>query len=462
MRGFPALEKSQSHRVRRWDALVLGGALPGLIASIALARRGCRVLMLEDSRTARSYAGLREPFHLCGAGAEGILGAALRGLGLPLIDQRRFRTTPEPLQVVTPEARIRLDAAAGAAAELARWGLASAELAQTLMESLETAARLEREALLGPEIVQTGRRRAFGWARGRATDPKSQRGVPEALERAAPPVQQLCAALLGALGNHGAAEASSEARARLLGSALETAVRVVGEEDGLRGMLQRRAEGLHVDRRLIEGPLRLVSVAGQPGLDSPVSEEVWTGRALVLNASRSALQDAFEGELPHFLQADPGRDRRQLAHFRAPQERLPEGMGDRLVVLHPASLASGDSKWVRVRVFPGTRGMSEIVASTDAAADVDRSELLDNSVRALLPFCHDWLEAQPLPRTSWDSDLWLPETKSNAGWPRVGALRVSNRPSVYSLERGSLAALGSEGDLLLGWRGGDAIAAALS
>ena len=182
MRGFPALEKSQSHRVRRWDALVLGGALPGLIASIALARRGCRVLMLEDSRTARSYAGLREPFHLCGAGAEGILGAALRGLGLPLIDQRRFRTTPEPLQVVTPEARIRLDAAAGAAAELARWGLASAELAQTLMESLETAARLEREALLGPEIVQTGRRRAFGWARGRATDPKSQRGVPEALE----------------------------------------------------------------------------------------------------------------------------------------------------------------------------------------------------------------------------------------------------------------------------------------
>ena len=123
MRGFPALEKSQSHRVRRWDALVLGGALPGLIASIALARRGCRVLMLEDSRTARSYAGLREPFHLCGAGAEGILGAALRGLGLPLIDQRRFRTTPEPLQVVTPEARIRLDAAAGAAAAV---GAASA------------------------------------------------------------------------------------------------------------------------------------------------------------------------------------------------------------------------------------------------------------------------------------------------------------------------------------------------
>ena len=87
MRGFPALEKSQSHRVRRWDALVLGGALPGLIASIALARRGCRVLMLEDSRTARSYAGLREPFHLCGAGAEGILGSVEFQIQLPEVIQ---------------------------------------------------------------------------------------------------------------------------------------------------------------------------------------------------------------------------------------------------------------------------------------------------------------------------------------------------------------------------------------
>ena len=462
MRGFPALEKSQSHRVRRWDALVLGGALPGLIASIALARRGCRVLLLEDLRTARSYSGLREPFHLCGVSAEGILGAALRGMGLPLIDQRRFRNTPEPLQIVTPEARIRLDSAAGAAAELSRWGFANSETAQALMESLATAATLEREALLGSEVVQGGRRRAFAWARSRATDPTSPRGVPEVLGRAAPPVQQLCAALLGALGNHGAAEASHEARARLLGSALETAVRVVGEEDGLRGILHRRAEALHVDRKLIEGPLRLVSVAGQPGLDSPVSEEVWTGRALVLNASRSALQDAFEGNLPQFLRADRGRDRRHVAHFRAPKNRLPDGMGDRLVVLHPASLASGDLKWVRVRVLPGARGMSEIVASTDAPGDVDRSELLDSSVRALLPFSQDWLEAQPLPQTSWDSDSWLPEAKSDTSWPRVGALRVSNRPSVYSLERGSLAALGTEGDLLLGWRGGDAIAAELS
>lgn len=459
MRGFPALEKSQSHQVRRWDALVLGGALPGLVASIALARRGCRVLLLEDSRAARSYAGLREPFHLCAADTEGILGAVLRGLGMPLIDQRRFHTTREPLQVVTPDARIRLAAAAEGAAELARWGLAPEQPSRTLLESLEAAGRLERDALMDSEIVHAGRRWAFGRRRG--VDPGSQRGLPASLARASATLQQLCSVLVGALGNHGAAEASNEARARLLCSALETPVALVGEEDGLRGMLQRRAEALHVERRQIEGPLRLVSVAGQLGLDSRGSEVVWTGRALVLNAPRSALRDAFEGELPSFLSAEPSRDRRHLAHFRAPRERLPDGMGDRLVVVHPASEASGDGKWVRVRVHPGVGGTSEIVASMDAPTDVDRGELLERSVRELLPFSEDWLDLQTLPEFGWDSDVWLPEPKSGGGWPRIRELRICNRPTVYSLERNSLAALGSEGDLLLGWRGGDAIAAEL-
>lgn len=459
MRGFPALEKSHSHRVRRWDALVLGGALPGLVASIVLARRGCRVLLIEDFRAARSYTGLREPFHLCATDAEGILGSVLRGLGLPLIDQRRFRATPEPLQAVTPDARVCLGAAAQCAAELARWGLAGEESARAVLESLEAAGKLERKLLLEPGIVQASRRRAFG--RNRGVDPKSQRGVPATLTRLSAPLQQLFHALVGALGNHGSAEASSEARARLLASALEAPVALLGEADGLRGMLQRRAEALQVERRQVEGRLRLVSVAGQPGLDTRSSEEIWTGRALILNATRAALEGAFEGESPGFLRAEATGERRHLAHFRGPGEQLPDGMGDRLVVLHPASEASGDRKWVRVRVHPGARGMAEIVASVDAPADVDRRELLERSVRDLLPFSENWLDAQTLPEASWDSDVWLPEAKASGSWPRIGELRLSSRPAVYSLERSSMAALGSEGDLLLGWRGGDAIAAEL-
>ena len=459
MRGFPALERSQSHRVRRWDALVLGGALPGLVASAALARRGRRVLLIEDSQAARSHAGLQEPFHLCAPDAEGILGAVLRGLGLPLIDQRRFRRSPEPMQVVTPDARIRLGGAAVAAAEIARWGLGREETTRMLLESLEAAGRLEREALLGSEILNAGRRRAFGRKLG--ADSLSERGLPASLGQASVTLQQLLHALVGALGNHGSAEASSEARARLLGSALEAPLALYGEEDGLRGVLRRRADALHVEHRRVEGPLRLVSVAGQPGLDSRSRQEVWTGRALILNAPRSALQEAFEDELPGFLRAEPARERRHLAHFRAPRERLPDGLGDRLVVLHPASETSGDRKWARVRVIPGAGGMSEIIASTDGPADVDREDLLEASVRNLLPFSDDWLDAQTVPKAGWDSDVWLPESKSGGGWPRIGKLRVASRPAVYSLERGSMAALGTEGDLLLGWRGGEAIAAEL-
>jgi len=41
-------------------------------------------------------------------------------------------------------------------------------------------------------------------------------------------------------------------------------------------------------------------------------------------------------------------------------------------------------------------------------------------------------------------------------------VRVSSRPLVYALERSWLGGLGFEGDLLLGWRGGDAIAGDLS
>lgn len=462
MRGFPALDRSQSRRVRRWDALILGGALPGLVASIAMARRGCRVLVIEDARAARSYAGLREPFHLCASGAEGVLETVLRGLGLPIIDQRSFRRSPEALQVVTPEARVRLGPAATSAGEISRWGLAGEEAARKLLDSLETSSDLEREALLEPGILHAGRRRAFGRKRGR--DLPGERGLPASLGQASLALQQMLHALVGALGNHGSAPASSEARARLLGSALETPLALLGEsyqQIGLRGMLQRRADALYVDRKTLQGPLDLVSVAGQPGLGSQNREEVWTGRALILNAPRSGLQMAFRSKLPGFLRAEASSHRRHLAHFRAPQERLPDGMGDRLVVVHPASNDNEPPPWVRIRIHPGAGGMSEIVASTDAPANAERTPLLEASVRDLLPFSEDWLETRAVPEASWDSDVWLPAAEPKGTWPRTDTLRVASRPAIYSLARDSMASLGSEGDLLLGWRGGEAIAAEL-
>ena len=57
-----------------------------------------------------------------------------------------------------------------------------------------------------------------------------------------------------------------------------------------------------------------------------------------------------------------------------------------------------------------------------------------------------------------DDDGWLDDPKPGAGWPVVMNLRASGRPPVYRLDRAGVASLGFEGDLLLGWRGGDLIA----
>ena len=52
MRGLPSIEQSGRIRTRRWDAVVLGGALPGLIAAIRLGMNGARVLLIDTSATA--------------------------------------------------------------------------------------------------------------------------------------------------------------------------------------------------------------------------------------------------------------------------------------------------------------------------------------------------------------------------------------------------------------------------
>jgi hypothetical protein len=61
----------------------------------------------------------------------------------------------------------------------------------------------------------------------------------------------------------------------------------------------------------------------------------------------------------------------------------------------------------------------------------------------------------------WDSDAWLADPQG-ASWPEEPELRLSRSPSVYSLERSCVGGLGGEGELWLGWRAGDAIAAELA
>src|SRR5262245_18762111 len=122
MASLPRIAAADVHRVRRFDAVVLGGALPGIVAAIRLAQRGARVLVVEEEVAARAHPGWREPFLLWDSEPAGVLGECLPALALPLIDQRRLVADDLALQVVTKDARLDWGRAQLVAAELTSWG----------------------------------------------------------------------------------------------------------------------------------------------------------------------------------------------------------------------------------------------------------------------------------------------------------------------------------------------------
>jgi hypothetical protein len=124
-----------------------------------------------------------------------------------------------------------------------------------------------------------------------------------------------------------------------------------------------------------------------------------------------------------------------------------------------------DDASVALRVLRGRRLadgfdlLAQVVLPVDApAAEATAADRTDRAIRDLLPFSPGHLEARPLPSRRWDTDAWLADPPAHRGWPEDLEVRLSSRPSVYSVERSSVGALGAEGELWLGWRAGDAIA----
>jgi hypothetical protein len=470
MRGLPPIASAESHRVRRWDAVILGGALPGLVAAVRIARGGHRVLLLEEKGVRESPGILREPFLLTGAGPEEVLGACLRALGVPLIDQRRLVTGETALQIALPNARVDVGRASGTVEELVAWGLAKPEPARRLLSALGEAGDAERRALLQAPIVRAARRLPRPGLRGAAPQGSGDevRGLPEIAKTLGGDLGSLLDAVVRALSNHGGTPPSDAARARLLGGVLDGGVTLAGGDEGLLGMVRRRFDALHGESRSLGGPLRFVSVANQPGLSLPHSDEIWAGRALVLNAPRAALAAAVDGEPPDLLRAPAPSHARATLHLRGDRAVLPEAMADRLVRIEDPAAPIGGTNAVCVRVHRGRAGaenvdiMASAVVEADAAWAAETSDAIERAVRAVLPFSEGRLARQPQARAEWDGDQLLVDPRRGAGWPQVCDVRLSSRPSVFCLERGGVAGLGLEGDLLLGWRAGDAIAADLT
>jgi hypothetical protein len=457
-------------RARRWDVVVLGSALPGLIAAVRLAMGRLRVLIVEEEIAARQPAIVREPFFLAGSAPGGVLDACLRALALPLIDRRKLVSEPIAYQVVLPEARIDVASPARTAEELVAWGLAKPEVARALVRGLSEAAAGEREALLDAPIVRALR---LGSGLGRATAPRAPRharGLPGEVSQPTPELAPWLEAQVRALANVATPVIPPEARARLLGGALEGGAGFETVDETLVGLLRRRFHALHGEIRLLPGRFELVSVGELAGVAPAQSDEVWFGRTLVLNAPIGPLADWLEqsGEAPDFLPARRRLRRRGWSALRMPREALPEGMARRVVrVLDPRQPLEG-ANGVRIAVAPEKSGRDVQVVATYLLpeGDVDRAALeqeVAESLLDLMPFARDRARravAGDGPR--WDDDLALEDPAPGGGWPSEVDLRLVSKPPVYRLPREDVGVLGVEGDCLLGWRAGDAILADLA
>jgi len=452
-----------SLRARRWDVLVLGSALPGLVAALRLAQAGLRVMIAEEDTAARTPAALREPFLLPGGFGAGALDACLRAVGAPLIERRGLVHDEVAYQVLLPETRVEVGGRERTAQELVAWGLAKPEEAEVFIAALEKAAAQALEHLLEGGMLRRGLR---GLGRGGSTRP----GVVSALPPLSLALDEWADVQLRGLSGLAVSQPSSEAALRLLGAGLAGAQRFPKPGDGLRALLRRRLTALHVEFRTLGCPFRLVELGPHPGLARLGPQDVWLGRALLLNAPAPCLGAAlrrWEQEVPPFLEAPAPTHRRLSLQLRALQEVVPEPLAPR-ALLAPAEPGGGPSV-ITLAQYPSSRGsrFAELVASGIVPDEPDQIQAqaaaMEEAVRQLMPFSAQRLRASPLsPRPLWDDEDAVLEPPPGSAWPAPLDIHVAGRRPVYHLHRKLVRGVGVEGELLLGWRAGDLIAEELA
>ncbi len=466
-----------SHRARRWDVLVLGGALPGLVAGVRLARAGHRVLVAEEEIAVRTPPLLREPFALPGPANAGILDPCLQALGLALIDRRAFETHTPSHQVILPDARIDVGGAAATAEEWVAWGLAKPEEAYELAQALEEAAHAEAQAMLEAPVVDAprraiGRRRATprvatAGAATVASGQRHMRGLPQELEGASDRLRAVLAAEVRAFGSLAAAEPSPEARARLMGAALAGGGAHPTGAAGLRDLIRQRLSALHAEFRTLKTPFEFVRVGDHPGIARRGPGDAWMGRLLIVNAPPTRLAQALRGwgaPVPGFLDGPVPSHRRLAIHLRAMADVMPEPLAPRSILVTDPDEPTGPGTYA-VSWHPSPRGtrFRDLVARTvvpdDPSTFEDHAERAEAAIARLMPFSEGRLKRAPLlVEPEWDDEAALADPPPGGGWPGAARLRHGGRDPIFVLPREPLAALGVEGDLLLGWRAGDALA----
>ncbi len=461
MASLPSVTEAERLKARRWDVLVLGSNIPALVAAARLGAAGHRVLVVEEDAARALHPALREPFFLAGARDGGGVDACLRALNIPLIDQRRISPERLAYQVISPAFRIDVGSPTVTSEELVSWGLSAPAPAGALVRALLEATEAERRILLSSPLVRIGRRLSMA----RAGTPGSHlRGLPAEAAAPAPALAPVLDAQASALSNLAIAQATPEARTRLLGSALAGGAGFGDGPPWLLGLLRRRVEAVYGEFRSVAGRFNLVSLEGQPAVTVAGTGELWAGRVLLVSAAPSAVSAALDCDrVPGFLELKRPLRRRLSIHLRSHRDALPRGMCPRLILMSDAGRGDPTSRLITVTAFanPSNEDEVDLVARMSVAEDEEIATVekeIEERVRALMPFSEEHIKLRAQRRPLWDDDGWLEDPLPGAGWPAEIDLRCNSRPPVYCLDRAAVAGLGVEGDLLLGWRSGDAIA----
>jgi len=476
MRGLPGLDVHESHRVRRWDAVVLGSALPGLVAAARLAMRGAQVLVIEEETAVTSFAGLREPFLMTGDTSDSPLGACLSAIGVPLIDRRNLLFEPIAYQIVWPGTRLNFGDVERTADEFDCWNLAERRAAQDWLQQLERATASEGSRLLASQLASATRRPAFAGrmpARTQAPPTATHPTVDHTIA-SAPGLAAIAEAQVRALADFGDRAPQGVDRDRLIGTGLGGAVTVGGKDPWLASLLRRRIEARHGAFRRLSGALRIVQSGNLPVVIADESRDASAARALLVNAPATALIEMDRRSNPEptpntqsaqtWLGDAAPSARRLSLHLRGDRRLLPEAMAPRVVCIRDLSAPMTGTNVVRVRWFE--RGTEvDLLADTTVAADSrddDRAlEDIGRSIVSLMPLGDEGWSRVAIPEPLWDRSDLLADPHDASGDPIPGLRQPIARVPVYVIDGSRSARRGFEGDLMLGWQAGDAIGAEL-
>jgi hypothetical protein len=352
------------------------------------------------------------------------------------------------------------------ASELISWGLAKPELAERFVDAIASAGKAAEQRMASLEWIRRGGLR--GLARS-SREPQPMPALPEILRETPRPLGPLLAAWTRACVGPANEALPPEALARLLAAPLAGGACFARPDTGLRALLQRRLESLHGEFRTLGGPFRLVEFGDDPGVSRIGPDDVWLGRALLLNAPAARLAAALQRhrqEVPRWLDGPAAPMREVRIHVRALREAVPEPLARRAVLASAASGCGSADNPITLLSEPCARGPQfvELVAGAVFPADHD-SAAAEDAIAAglglLLPFAGNRVRrANALPAPLWDDERGRFDPVPGS-WPLGIELRPSRR-AVYRLAREHVAVLGVEGEILLGVRAADAVLADLA